>query len=362
MIAQSLKSQSFAGTVNYVMKKDAEVLKAEGVMALSAKTLINSFELQSSVRPNIKSPVGHITMSYAPEDKERMTNEFMVQLAEEYMDKMGFVNTQYVIVRHHDNPNEHCHIVYNRINNEGKLISLHDDFKRNKEVSTSLKDKYSLTYGKDKSRVRVDKLQGTERTRHEIFHAVKAEIAHCRTFTELQNRLNMHGVGIEFKLRRGTNEVQGISFTKDNYSFKASKIDRKFSYANLAKTLGGNFKHRIPTKLGGVKLTFEQRINLDDDKTVYIENMVGKSGGVYNAWVRWSDERDRLDFYKRDPDTLHQANQQHSSQEQQQSQSDGSIISGGAGLFDLPADGGDDPEEAQFRNRMQQQKRKGRMI
>ena len=149
-----------------VMKKDAELLKAEGVMAMSPKDMITSFELQQSVRSDIKSPVGHIPISFAPEDKERMTNEFMTQLAEEYMQKMGIKDTQYIIVRHHDNNNPHCHIVYNRINNHGKLITDKNDYKRNEKVCKELKDKYNLTYGKNKSKVKVDKLRGKERVRH----------------------------------------------------------------------------------------------------------------------------------------------------------------------------------------------------
>ncbi len=53
MIAKSIKAQSFGGCVNYVMKNDAELLKAEGVMAISAKAMITSFELQRSTRPDI---------------------------------------------------------------------------------------------------------------------------------------------------------------------------------------------------------------------------------------------------------------------------------------------------------------------
>ena len=359
MIAKNIKAQSFAGVVNYVIKKDAEVLKAEGVMALSAKSMITSFELQQSVRSEIKSPVGHIPISFVPEDKERMTNEFMLQLAEEYMQNMNIKNTQYIIVRHHDNPNEHIHIVYNRIDNNGKLITDKNDYKRNIATCKKLKDKYNLTYGKDKSRVKIDKLRGSERTKHEIFHAVKDEITSCRTFAELQNCLDLQGVSIEFKYRRGTNEIQGISFTKDNCTFKGSQIDRKFSYTHLNTTLNKNFKHRIPIALGGIKLADEQRTTLDDGKTIYIENMANKSGEIYNAWVKWSDEHDKLQFYKRDPDTLYQPTSQIQQPSQEQSQQDSSFISGGlGGIFDLPTDGGDDPEETQFRNRMQQQQRK----
>ena len=50
-----------------------------------------------------------------------------------------------------DTDNPHCHIVYNRINNEGKLISDRNDYRRNEQVTKALKSKYGLTYGTDKS-------------------------------------------------------------------------------------------------------------------------------------------------------------------------------------------------------------------
>ena len=37
--SKNTKAQAFVGVVNYVMKKDAEVLKAEGVMEISTKIL-----------------------------------------------------------------------------------------------------------------------------------------------------------------------------------------------------------------------------------------------------------------------------------------------------------------------------------
>ncbi|MFR9543424.1 MAG: relaxase/mobilization nuclease domain-containing protein, partial [Rikenellaceae bacterium] len=233
MIAKNIKAQSFAGCVRYVMKKDAEVLKAEGVMAMSKEDMITSFELQRSVRPEIKSPAGHIPISFAPEDKERMTNEFMVKLAEEYMGNMGIKETQYIILRHHDGDNEHVHIVYNRIDNRGKLITDKNDYKRNVAACKRLKDKYNLTYGANKFRVKREKLRGSERVKHDIYHAIREEIVKCRTMDDLKNHLKNQDIEIEYKFRRGSMDVQGISFTKDNCTFKGSQIDRNFSYRNL---------------------------------------------------------------------------------------------------------------------------------
>ena len=101
MIAKNLKGKSFRGCVRYVMNETAELLEAEGVLADNTQSIIRSFAIQRTNRSEIKQPAGHIPISFASEDKERMTNDFMVQLAKEYMAEMGIKNTQYIIVRHH---------------------------------------------------------------------------------------------------------------------------------------------------------------------------------------------------------------------------------------------------------------------
>ena len=35
----------------------------------------------------------------------------MTQIAKEYMQKMGITDTQYLLVRHLDQPHPHCHLV-----------------------------------------------------------------------------------------------------------------------------------------------------------------------------------------------------------------------------------------------------------
>ncbi len=106
MIAKNIKGKSFKGCVNYVMNDTAQLLEAEGVWADNAKDMIRSFAMQRSGRKEIKQPVGHIPISFSPEDKPRMPNDFMLQLAKEYMQEMGIKNTQYIIVRHHNTDND----------------------------------------------------------------------------------------------------------------------------------------------------------------------------------------------------------------------------------------------------------------
>ena len=97
----------------------------------------------------------------------------MAKIALEYMQMMGITDTQFIIVRHHNTDNPHCHIVYNRINNEGKLISDRNDYRRNEQVTKTLKSKYGLTYGTDKSKTNTCKLRNRERAKYEIHNVVK---------------------------------------------------------------------------------------------------------------------------------------------------------------------------------------------
>ena len=134
MIGKLKKGSSFAGCIRYVTGKDeAKILASDGVLLGTNAEMTQSFELQRQLNPRIKKPVGHIALSFKPEDKPRLTDEFMAKIAIEYMQMMGITDTQFIIVRHHNTDNPHCHIVYNRINNAGKLISDRNDYRRNEQ-------------------------------------------------------------------------------------------------------------------------------------------------------------------------------------------------------------------------------------
>ena len=69
----------------------------------------------------------------------------MVEIAKKWMEQMGIRNTQYIIARHHDTEHPHCHIVFNRIDNDGNLISDSNERIRNAKVCRALTKEYKLT-------------------------------------------------------------------------------------------------------------------------------------------------------------------------------------------------------------------------
>lgn len=300
MIAKNIKGKSFKGCVNYVMNDTAELLEAEGVWADNTKDMIRSFAMQRSGRKEIKQPVGHIPISFAPEDKPRMTNDFMLRLAKEYMQEMGIKNTQYIIVRHHNADNDHLHIIYNRIDNDLKLISVNQDYKRNIKTCKKLKDKYNLTYGKGKEKVKREKLNNPDAVKYLLHDVIKAILPYCTSEKEFQDYLQSKGVNVEFKLKRTTGEIEGISFSYDNVSFKGSQIDRKFSFRNLKKEFDKNMetlKNQEQNQsantpkadnvftIGGIKLTPQQMQILEGGGYIFLEKMTKKDDSNLSAYL-----------------------------------------------------------------------------
>ena len=124
MVAKIVQGRGFRGVVNYVLDKEkAALLHAEGVRTKDEDTIALSFIIQSKLSPNISRPVAHVSLDFSIQDKVKLTDEFMVSLAQEYLKKMGYENTQYIIARHHDTDHPHIHMVINRIDNDGKRIT-----------------------------------------------------------------------------------------------------------------------------------------------------------------------------------------------------------------------------------------------
>jgi hypothetical protein len=233
MIGKVIGGTSFAGTVGYVMKRDAEILDSEGVTPPEVKDMVQDFSDQSLLNPRVKNTVGHISLSFSERDKAKLTDEKMTEIAREYMQKMGITDTQNLIVRHHDAPHPHCHIVYNRVKNDGSTVPDSNIRLRNVAVCRELTERHGLYLASGKEQVREYRLREPDKTKYEIYNAITATLPDCKSWDDLERRLLKQGIGLEFKYKSGTDIREGVRFTKGLYTFSGSKIDQRFSYSKL---------------------------------------------------------------------------------------------------------------------------------
>ena len=61
--------------------KEARLLYSEGVLADSPQSIVEGFECQRRMNHRVEKWVGHISLSYSPEDSARLSDKAMVKLA-----------------------------------------------------------------------------------------------------------------------------------------------------------------------------------------------------------------------------------------------------------------------------------------
>lgn len=252
MIGKVISGGSFGGTVGYVMKEQSRVLEARGVEPPGVREMVEDFEDQARLNPRLQQNVGHISLSFSPEDAPKLTDERMTQIAREYMQKMGITDTQYLLVRHLDQPHPHCHLVYNRVGNHGQTISDRNIKLRNAKVCRELTERFGLHLAPGKEAVRRERLREPDRTRYEIYDAIKECLPKCRNWNELEGRLKEQGINVRYKYCGFTSQKQGILFSKNGLEFSGSKVDRAFSFSKLDCHFG-QVQQRHTTLMSGLK-------------------------------------------------------------------------------------------------------------
>ena len=242
MIAKIVKGSNFKGVVSYILdkEKDAKILVCDGLFAENKETIAGSFEAQARMNPRVTKPVGHIALAFSKQDEHRLTDRAMAGIALEYLKKMGITDTQILIVRHFDKEHPHVHIAFNRIANDGRTISDRNERIRNTRICKELTRKYSLYFADGKEQVKRHRLREPDKTKYELYSILKSEVSKCGNWNILIANLDKQGVEIRFKYKDGSDEVQGIVFSKNGYPFSGSKIDRWFSYSKIDAALNAN--------------------------------------------------------------------------------------------------------------------------
>ena len=156
------------------LSKDWKLISSSGDIRIyeGRKAMADDIARPSRQRKPVKEPVGHISLDFHPADTPRMTDELMAEVAQDYMRQMGLVNTPYIVVRHYDKAHPHCHIVFSRVDYDGKILTQTTNFKKNERVCKALNLKHRLVQGKSKLNTDVSKLRGKEKVRYQLVHSL----------------------------------------------------------------------------------------------------------------------------------------------------------------------------------------------
>src|ERR1700761_703559 len=131
MVAKIKTGRSVSGAINYNEHKvrvgKAELILAQGYLK-DPPNLSFTDKLQrltDLTNRNERTLVNalHVSLNFAV--SENLDKDVLQQIADEYMDGLGFGKQPYLVYQHYDAGHPHLHIVTTNIEPDGKRISFH---------------------------------------------------------------------------------------------------------------------------------------------------------------------------------------------------------------------------------------------
>lgn len=131
MVARINTGKNIARVLNYnehkVQQGRAEILYASGFIKdahrLTFYDKINHFERYTSLNERATTNSLHVSLNFYV--SEKLANDTLIQIADTYMQKIGFGAQPYLVYHHHDAGHPHIHIVSTNIKSNGERISMH---------------------------------------------------------------------------------------------------------------------------------------------------------------------------------------------------------------------------------------------
>ncbi|MNP95926.1 Relaxase/Mobilization nuclease domain protein [compost metagenome] len=143
LIYNQLKVEKENGQVLYINKI---IETPDGSYAVSQ--LLRSFEPYLLANRKTEKPILHISLN--PDPKDKVSDEKFEELAQKYMQKMGYAEQPFVVFKHTDIDRIHIHVVSVCVDENGRKISDKFEKRRSMDVCRELEKEYSLILATDK--------------------------------------------------------------------------------------------------------------------------------------------------------------------------------------------------------------------
>ncbi len=132
MVAKITIGKSIRGMLLYNENKakvgEASLILSSGfaddIDKLNFNQKLQRFQHLTELKPNVKTNALHISLNF--HSSEKLDNLKLQQIANAYMEKIGFGDQPFLAYRHDDAAHQHLHITTTNITPEGSRIDLHD--------------------------------------------------------------------------------------------------------------------------------------------------------------------------------------------------------------------------------------------
>lgn len=408
MVAKISFGSSLYGALAYnaekVEEQKAKVLDANKVYFDKSGTfnLHATYEDFLNYMPShivTQKPIVHISLNPHPDDK--LSDKELTDIANEYLQKMGYGEQPFIIYKHEDIDRHHIHIVTLGIDENGKKLNVDNNFFRSKKITRELEKRYGLRPAerqKDGEVHRLKKVNPADGDIKKQLAAVLRPIAkkyHYLSFNEYRALLSLYNINVEeVKGEEKGKPYHGLIYhaTDDNgvktgVPIKSSRIGKsvgaeavfarmetskevmqqkhlaeqtKRSVVDIKSRCSGLSEFQRELSQSGIDLVLRQNGQGRIYGTTFIDHnngcvlngsRMGKelSANALSSWEH-TPQSSPIPTPDREP-----AQHNEPSHYREDNSEGGSLL---GGLFDLPDNPAIDPDEERFRRQMQRRKKK----
>jgi len=330
MVAKITIPKSIEAALNYnekkVQKGNAVCLQAANYLN-EAKNMnfyqkLNGFERLNSLNERATTKTLHVSLNFDP--SEKLPENKLLQIASDYMEKIGFGNQPYLVYKHEDAGHPHIHIVSTTIKKDGSRINTHNIGRNQSEKA---RKEIEQTYGLIKAErqqqlvksgikpVDAEKaIYGKSETKRGISNVVGAIFSHYKfaSLPEFNAALKQFNViadrgkeegriyknrGLVYRILDANGNKVGVPIKASSVSCKpiSDNLEKKFKINETAKeSLKPFVKIKLDDCLSQSPLTMKELMEHLKQKSIYTLLRQNAEGRLYG--ITFVDNQNRVVF------------------------------------------------------------------
>ncbi len=248
MIGKHVKGKSFRELLDYLFGKEGARYIGGNMEGTNPRELATEFGLSRKLNPKVSRAVYHASLSLP--HHENLDDDTWHEIAQKYLQAMGFKMNQYIVVRHVDREHDHAHIAASRIQLDGTTVSDSWDNRRSEVIIRKLEKEYNLqsvpaSWEKDKHSPSTGERRqlartGEESVRVKLQRSLDEATQDHPIMPELIGQLQQQGINVRVGYTR-TGKVKGISYQLDSVAFSGTHLGKAYTFAGLQKHRGVSY-------------------------------------------------------------------------------------------------------------------------
>jgi hypothetical protein len=202
---------------------------------------MRSFEPYLAANQKTENPILHISLN--PDPKDVLTDDQLSEIAQEYMEKLGYGNQPFIVYKHEDIDRHHLHIVSVRVDENGRKLDHNFEYRKSMEICRNIEQKYHLIAADKKEKQPELSIKGIAYGENNLKNQIASVIRplvksyHFQTMGEYKALLSLYKITVD-EIKGGTTDKMFNGLVYSAIDDNGERIGKPFKSSLFGKTVG----------------------------------------------------------------------------------------------------------------------------